>query len=84
MELLGLVAMATTLRRMTSAFLIHDEGDAAVISMGRHTLYRDVYAFVDRLKDMVTLHGDRVKEVLPTCLFNLLTCRVQPRRKIRP
>ena len=41
----------------------------AVVNAGRHVFYRDVYAFVDRLKDLVYLKGeDKVRELLPTCL----------------
>ena len=43
--------------------------DTSVVNAGRHVFYRDVYAFQDRLKDLVHSKGeDKVKEVLPTCL----------------
>ena len=42
--------------------------DAPVVNAGRHVFYRDVYAFVDRLKDMAHLKGEeKIREVLPTC-----------------
>lgn len=42
--------------------------NSPVVSVGRHVFYRDVYAFEDRLKDLVHLKGeDKVREVLPTC-----------------
>ena len=43
--------------------------DAPVVNAGRHVFYRDVYAFQDRLQDLVPLKGeDKVREVIPTCL----------------
>lgn len=44
------------------------EGEGPIANSGRHTFYRDVYAFVDRLKDIATIKSsDKVREVLPTC-----------------
>ena len=46
----------------------NSKNENPVINAGRHVFYRDVYAFVDRLKDLVHLKGeDKVREVLPTC-----------------
>ena len=44
------------------------EGEGPVVSVGRYSFYKDIYAFVDRIKDLVELKGeDKVREVLPTC-----------------
>ncbi len=44
------------------------EGDGPVVNVGRHVFYRDIYAFVDRLKDMMNLRGeDKLRAVLPQC-----------------
>ena len=41
----------------------------AMVSTGKHTFYKDVYTFVDRLRDMAKLRGpDKVRTVLPECL----------------
>ncbi len=46
-----------------------DPTNSPVVNVGRHVFYRDVYAFIDRLKDLVSLKGeDKTREVLPTCL----------------
>ena len=44
------------------------EGEGPVVNAGRHTFYKDIYAFVDRLKDFVEIKGEeKVREVLPMC-----------------
>ena len=41
--------------------------NTTVVNAGRHVFYRDVYAFIDRLKDLINLkEEDKVREVLPT------------------
>lgn len=45
------------------------EDEAAVSTVGRHVFYRDIYVFVDRLKDMAPLRGeDKLRIVIPQCL----------------
>ena len=40
-----------------------------VVSVGKYVYYKDVYVFVDRLKDMVAIHGhNQVKNVVADCL----------------
>ena len=44
------------------------EGEGPVVSVGRHMFYKDIYAFVDRLKDLASIKGDeKIREILPTC-----------------
>ena len=44
------------------------EGTESIVSQGKYFCYRDVYAFVDRLKDMAATKGDdKVRDVLSTC-----------------
>ena len=44
------------------------EGEGPVVTVGRHTFYKDVYAFVVRLKDVAASKGnDKVRKALPTC-----------------
>ena len=44
------------------------EGEGPVVSVGRHMFYKDIYAFVDRLKDVAADKGeDKVRETLTTC-----------------
>ena len=39
------------------------------ISVERHVFYRDVYAFVDRLKNMIiSKNENKMKKVISTCL----------------
>ena len=46
-----------------------DLSEGAVATVGRHVFYRDVYVFIDRLKDMAPLRGeDRLRIVIPQCL----------------
>ena len=45
------------------------EGTDPVVNAGKHVFYRDVFAFVDRLKDMAPLKGpEKLRTVLPQCL----------------
>ena len=45
-----------------------DSNDSPIVTVGRHSLYRDVYAFVDRLKDLAKQrHVDKLRTVLPEC-----------------
>ena len=45
-----------------------DANDSPIVTLGRHSLYRDVYAFVDRLKDLAKQrHVDKLRTVLPEC-----------------
>ena len=39
-----------------------------ITNAGKHVIYRDVYVFVDRLKDIAYLHGDDMKHLIPECL----------------
>ena len=41
-----------------------------IVNNGRHTFYRDVYVFIDRLKDLAaeTTGEQRIRELLPGCL----------------
>lgn len=44
------------------------EEEGSIANSERHTFYRDVYAFVDRLKNIAAIKSsDKVREVLPTC-----------------
>lgn len=44
------------------------EGEGPIVTVGRYTFYKDVYAFVDRLKDIAAIkRNDKVREALPTC-----------------
>lgn len=45
------------------------EGEGPVVSSGKSVYYRDVYAFVERLKDMLPIRGvDKLRTVIPQCL----------------
>ena len=45
------------------------EGTGPVVNVGKSVFYRDIYAFVDRLKDMAPLRGDdKLRTVIPQCL----------------
>lgn len=45
------------------------EGNEPVSNVGKHVFYKDVYAFVDRLKDVALLKGDdKLRNILPQCL----------------
>ena len=47
---------------------LDDPNDAPIVAVGRHSFYRDVYAFVDRLKDMARQRSaDKLRTVLPEC-----------------
>lgn len=43
--------------------------NAQVVNAGKHVIYRDVYTFVNRLKDLAYAHGDTntVTAVIPEC-----------------
>lgn len=44
------------------------EGTGAVVNAGTNVFYRDVYAFVDRLKDLEQIKGEeKLRVVLPQC-----------------
>ncbi|CAA9220090.1 MAG: hypothetical protein AVDCRST_MAG95-496 [uncultured Adhaeribacter sp.] len=48
----------------------HDPANPGpVISLGRHTLYRNIYAFTDQLKDLAKASGKLImlRDMLPTC-----------------
>lgn len=46
-----------------------DEADGPIVTIGRHTFYRDVYAFTDRLRDISCQRGEeKVRTVIPECL----------------
>ena len=39
---------------------------------GKHTFYRDVYVFVDRMKDVAPVRGEeKLRLALPQCFKNL-------------
>ena len=42
---------------------------APVVSAGKHVFYRDVYAFTDRLLDLVKQHGNEAIENVITACF---------------
>lgn len=45
------------------------EGNGPVVNAGKNVFYRDVYAFVDRLKDMEQIKGEeKLRSVVPQCL----------------
>lgn len=45
------------------------EGSGPVVNAGKNVFYRDVYAFVDRLKDMEQIKGEeKLRSVVPQCL----------------
>ena len=45
-----------------------DPDDAPIVTVGRHSFYRDVYAFVDRLKDLAKLRPpEKLRAILPEC-----------------
>lgn len=45
------------------------EGTGPVTNVGKHVFYRDVYCFIDRLKDMTGHRGpDKLRNVIPQCL----------------
>ena len=47
---------------------LEDANDASITTVGRHSFYRDVYAFVDRLKDMAKQRpSDKLRTILPEC-----------------
>ena len=39
-----------------------------ITNAGKHVIYRDVYVFVNRLRDIVYLHSDNIKHLIPECL----------------
>lgn len=44
------------------------KGSGAVVNTGKNLFYRDVYAFVDRLKDMEQIKGEeKLRTVVPQC-----------------
>lgn len=44
------------------------EGSGPVVNAGKSVFYRDVYAFIDRLKDMEAIRGeDKLRAVIPQC-----------------
>lgn len=45
------------------------EGSNPVVNEGKKVFYQDVYAFVDRLKDMEQIKGEKkLQSVVPQCL----------------
>ena len=47
---------------------LEDPQDVTIVTVGRHSFYRDVYAFVDRLKDMAKQRpSEKLRTVLPKC-----------------
>lgn len=45
------------------------EGTDPVVTVGKSVLYRDVYTFIDRLKDMALVRGeDKLRTAIPLCL----------------
>ncbi len=44
--------------------------NASIVNAGRHVFYRDVYVFVDRIKDLAkgSTGEQKVKELIPGCL----------------
>ena len=46
-----------------------EHGKGPVATVGSDTVYRDIYIWVERLKDLVHIHGPaEVKQVIQTCL----------------
>ena len=44
------------------------DGEGPVVSAGKSVYYRDVYAFIERLKDMTPIRGmEKLRTVLPQC-----------------
>ena len=43
-----------------------EQGTDPVVNIGKHVFYRDIYIFVDRLKDLAVSHD--VKRVITACL----------------
>ena len=59
---------ATDIGFFDPAYDDKDTDASALINAGRHDFYRDIYAFVDRIKDIAAIHGaDKTKEAIPTC-----------------
>ena len=52
-------------------FDLNHEDDESIVNVDKHVFYRDVYAFVDRLKNM-TVHrkSNKIRNVIPQCLRN--------------
>ena len=48
-----------------------EQGTGPVINVGKHVFYRDVYIFVDRLKDLAATRPTNVKRVITACLRGL-------------
>lgn len=45
-----------------------DTPASALINAGRHVFYKDIYAFIDRIKDMAAVYGtDKIRETISTC-----------------
>ena len=44
------------------------EGSGPVVNSGKYVFYKNVYVFIDRLKDMAPLRGeDKLRTVFPQC-----------------
>ena len=47
---------------------IEDPNNTPIVIVGRHLFYRDVYIFVDRLKDLAKLRPPKkLRTILPKC-----------------
>ena len=44
-----------------------EQGNGPVVNAGKHVFYRDVYIFVDRLKDLAATRPNDVKRVITAC-----------------
>ena len=47
---------------------LDDPDNVPIITIGRHSFYRDVYSYVDRLKDLVKQRSpNKLRTILPEC-----------------
>ena len=47
---------------------LDDVNDAPIVTVDRHSCYRDIYSYVDRLKDLAKQRSpDKLRTILPEC-----------------
>ena len=47
---------------------LNDPDDTPIVTVGRHSFYRDVYSYVDRLKDLAKQRSpNKLRTILPEC-----------------